>query len=185
MTAPAIPAPGTEDAIGMERRSLAALARALDAANVRYLIAGGLAVVAHGYVRYTSDLDLVLDPDPAAMGRAVVELSALGYRPRLPVRFEDLADAGKRAEWAKEKGMMVFSLISPEHDKTNVDVFLECPFDFESAYARALRGATEGGLELTFVPLDELLEMKRRAGRRNDLDDIEKLELLRDEENRR
>jgi predicted nucleotidyltransferase len=32
--------------------------RALNDANVRYLIVGGLAVVAHGYVRFTQDIDL-------------------------------------------------------------------------------------------------------------------------------
>ncbi len=34
--------------------------RALNDADVRYLIVGGLAVVAHGYVRFTQDIDLVI-----------------------------------------------------------------------------------------------------------------------------
>jgi hypothetical protein len=47
----------------MQRRSIEAIVQALDAANVRYLIAGGLAVVAHGHLRFTADVDLVLDPE--------------------------------------------------------------------------------------------------------------------------
>ena len=39
----------------MERRSIEVIIRALNEAHVRYLIAGGLAVVAHGYVRFTAD----------------------------------------------------------------------------------------------------------------------------------
>lgn len=45
----------------MERRSVEAIVRALNDAGVRYLIAGGVAVVAHGYVRFTADLDVILD----------------------------------------------------------------------------------------------------------------------------
>ena len=36
------------------------IVRCLNAASVRYLAAGGLAVNAHGFVRYTNDLDLVV-----------------------------------------------------------------------------------------------------------------------------
>ena len=53
----------------MERRSVEAIVEGLNRAQVRYLIVGGLAVVAHGFVRFTADIDLVLDPDPAATAR--------------------------------------------------------------------------------------------------------------------
>jgi len=56
---------------------------------VRYLVVGGLAVVAHGHARFTGDLDLVLDLDPANALRAVETLAALDYRPK----------AVRRAEW--------------------------------------------------------------------------------------
>jgi hypothetical protein len=48
----------------MDRSSLETVIGALNAAPVRYLIAGGLAVIAHGYLRLTKDLDLVLSLDP-------------------------------------------------------------------------------------------------------------------------
>jgi len=44
----------------MKLADVAAILRALNDADVRYLIVGGLAVIAHGYVRYTADLDIVL-----------------------------------------------------------------------------------------------------------------------------
>ena len=43
----------------MEKRSVEAVVRGFNEAQVRYLIAGGVAVVAHGYVRFTADLDLI------------------------------------------------------------------------------------------------------------------------------
>jgi hypothetical protein len=44
----------------MKLASFDALVSALQQAGVRYLIAGGLAVNAHGYLRFTKDVDLVL-----------------------------------------------------------------------------------------------------------------------------
>lgn len=44
----------------MEVRSVEAIVRALNDASVQYLIVGGLAVNAHGYERFTKDVDLVI-----------------------------------------------------------------------------------------------------------------------------
>jgi predicted nucleotidyltransferase len=40
--------------------SFEAIAEAFQIASVRYLVAGGLAVNAHGYLRFTKDVDLVI-----------------------------------------------------------------------------------------------------------------------------
>ena len=42
----------------MKLASFDALVSALQQAGVRYLIAGGLAVNAHGYLRFTKDVDV-------------------------------------------------------------------------------------------------------------------------------
>ncbi len=169
----------TRGRFDVERRSIEAVVRALENARVRYLFAGGLAVVAHGFGRVTYDLDLVLDPDPGALARAVGALEALGYVPRAPVAFAEDADAAKRAEWAREKHMSVFSLASAQHPTTEISLFLEPPFEFDAAHARAFVLTTEAGVPLAFVSLDDLIAMKRRAGRPRDLADVEGLESLR------
>jgi len=162
----------------MERHSVAAIVRALNEAEVRYLIVGGLAVVAHGYVRFTADIDLVLDPEAAATRRAVAALGALGYRPRAPVAFEDFANPEMRSRWARDKGLTVFSAFSPDHTATELDLFVEAPFDFERAYGNAVRFEVAPGREATFVGMSDLIEMKRRAGRPQDLQDVDALESL-------
>lgn len=48
----------------MRLASFEAIVRALNAAKVRYLVAGGMAVNAHGYLRFTQDVDLVVALDP-------------------------------------------------------------------------------------------------------------------------
>ena len=56
---------------------LRALLEALNAQGVRFVVIGGVAVGAHGYVRGTEDLDLVPDPDPANLDRLTEALAKL------------------------------------------------------------------------------------------------------------
>jgi hypothetical protein len=159
-----------------ERRSIEAIVESLNRAGVRYLVVGGLAVVAHGFVRFTADIDLVLDPDPGATRRAIEALSGLGYRPRAPVSFAEFADPDRRRAWAREKGLRVFSVFSDRYPATEIDLFVETPFEFERAYASADRFEVASGIEATFVCLPDLIAMKRRAGRPQDLQDVAELE---------
>lgn len=69
---------------------------ALNAAGVRYVIVGGLAVMAHGYQRTTVDLDLVVQLVPQNLLTALEALASLGYQPRIPVSAEQFADPLQR-----------------------------------------------------------------------------------------
>lgn len=151
--------------------------QALEAAEVRYLVVGGVAVVMHGHPRFTADLDLVVSLDSANALAAVRALGTLGYRPRAPVPAEQFADADVRRTWIAEKGLTVFSLWSPDHPGTDVDLFVDEPFAFEVSYARGVR-ADLGTTQAMVVSLEDLVELKRRAGRPRDLEDIAALEAI-------
>ena len=69
----------------MRLDSIERIARALNDGEVRFIVVGGLAVVAHGYGRQTQDLDLVIQLEPGSIHRAFEELARLGYRPRVRV----------------------------------------------------------------------------------------------------
>ena len=149
---------------------------ALLEAEVRFLVAGGLAVVAHGHSRVTHDLDVVIALDEENLRRALEVLQRLGFLPRLPVAAEDFCDAAIRRKWIEEKHLQVFSMVSEEKGGLVVDIFADSPFDFEEERARAhivsLPGLPEG---VPFVSKQTLLAMKRRAGRAIDKDDIARL----------
>jgi hypothetical protein len=49
----------------------------LNVDDVQFVVIGGVAVGAHGYVRGTEDLDLVPDPDPENLKRLAGTLSKL------------------------------------------------------------------------------------------------------------
>lgn len=163
----------------MVARSVEQIFRSLNDAGARYLVAGGLAVVAHGFVRFTNDVDIVLDLAESNCRAALGALARLGYRPLVPVSLGEFADAAKRRAWARDKGARVFQLFSDAHPATRIDLFLEAPFDFDEVYSRRSRQTVEPDLEVPFVGLEDLIDMKRRAGRPQDLADADKLEQLR------
>jgi len=160
----------------MEKNSVETVVRALNEKQVQYLIVGGVAVVAHGYTRFTADLDLVLAMDRENLAHAVSSIKSLGYRPRVPVAFEEFIEPDNRGRWKSEKNMLVFSLFSPTHPMTNIDLFLEPPFDFAAAYSRVMRLEVVTGVAATFCSLDDLIAMKKVAARGKDLLDVAQLE---------
>ena len=93
----------------MNLQSLEAVASALDQFAVRYLVAGGLAVNAHGYLRYTADIDLVIAFDPANIEAAFRAVATLGYRPAVPITAKQFSDPVLRQQWRDHKGMMVLN----------------------------------------------------------------------------
>jgi hypothetical protein len=160
----------------MQQRSVEEIVKALNDASVRYLIAGGLAVVAHGHLRFTADVDLILDLDEDNARRALAAFSALGYRPRAPVALEEFASPEARSHWVQEKGLTVFSLHSPQHGATEIDLFVELPLDFDRAYGAATRLEVATSVFATFLGFEDLIALKKKAGRPQDLMDIEQLQ---------
>jgi hypothetical protein len=61
--------------------SFESLAPAPDAAGVRYLVAGGLAVAAHGYLRFIKDVDIVVQRVPGNIERTFTALASLSINP--------------------------------------------------------------------------------------------------------
>jgi predicted nucleotidyltransferase len=156
---------------------------ALNRARVRYLVVGGVAVVLHGYLRTTADLDLVIQLEHQNTLRAMQALRNLQYRPRAPVPAEAFAESGAREHWIRDQGLTVFSLWSPAHPTLEIDLFVSEPFDFDAVYSRALRVPLEK-IEATVIALDDLIALKRRVGRPRDVEDVAALESLRETKGR-
>lgn len=161
----------------MKLADVTAILEALNEAEARYLIVGGIAVVAHGYVRYTADLDIVLNLERENVIRAMNALEAIGYRPLVPVKGTDFADEALRRSWIEEKNMIVFQMLNPNRESTRLDVFVEEPFSFSDEYAAA-SWEDVSGVRSPVVQFAELIRLKRASGRPQDLTDIEQLESI-------
>jgi predicted nucleotidyltransferase len=162
----------------MKVGSFEAIVHALNAEEVRFIVVGGLAVITHGYGRKTRDVGLVIRLESASIVRAFQALAKIGYHPRVPITAEQFADPLQRTSWMEEKQMQVLNFFSDAHRETPLDIFISEPFDFEEEYRAALVEESSPGLPVRIVRLSTLLEMKRRAGRTQDLADIDELNLL-------
>lgn len=170
----------------MKLASFEAIVHALNGGEVRFIVVGGVAVNAHGYLRFTKDVDVVIQLAPRDIKSAFHALEQIGYRPSNPITAEDFADATQREIWRREKGMMVLKMWSDAHNETPLDIFVYEPFDFDAEYERAL--VQEDEIPARFAAIPALIAMKQVADRAQDRIDIEKLrliaELSRDESER-
>lgn len=151
--------------------------RALEDADVRYVVVGGLATVLHGYARLTVDIDLVVDLAPEEARKAVEVLTGLGLVPRVPVAASGFADPSTREGWIRDKHMRVFTMIDRNNPMRQVDLFVESPIPFDSLWERS-ETMPLAGTRVRVACIDDIIRMKRIAARPQDLVDIEALQAI-------
>jgi predicted nucleotidyltransferase len=158
--------------------------RALGEAGVRSLIVGGVAVVMHGFLRATADLDLVLDLAPENVRRAIDVFEREGFRPRPPVPLRSFENPEARRVWKEEKNLLAFSLWHPHEAGFEVDLLIDAPSPFQEMWERGV-SASVGDVTVRVVAIDDLVTMKRGSTRAQDAEDVEALLRLKEEHERR
>ncbi len=164
----------------MELVMIESIFHGLNEAGVRYLVVGGMAVVAHGYLRLTVDVDLFVDLAEDNLRKCLTVFEKLRYVPRPPVALTDFLCQENRRRWRIERNLLVFSLWNPDHPSTEVDLFNEEPFPFTDGLARSVRIDLSQHIRVPVIGLDDLICMKQKAGRPKDLDDIEQLRKIKE-----
>ena len=150
----------------------------LNAGGVRYVVVGGLATVLHGYARLTADVDLAVDLAPEEATKMIQVLVAKGFRPQVPVLPQEFANPIVREIWLREKHMRAFSLVDPTNPMRVVDLLLKPEVPFEELLARS-QEVVLNRTKIKIASIDDLIALKRYAGRPQDLVDIEQLETIR------
>ena len=139
---------------------------------------GGLATVLHGYARLTADVDLAVDLAPEEATKMIQVLVAKGFRPQVPVLPQEFANPIVREIWLREKHMRAFSLVDPTNPMRVVDLLLKPEVPFEELLARS-QEVVLNRTKIKIASIDDLIALKRHAGRPQDLVDIEQLETIR------
>jgi hypothetical protein len=155
----------------------AALMRRLHEADVLYIVIGGFAVIAHGVVRATKDLDIVPEPSLDNLTRLADLLDALGSEHIGVGDFDqrefpfDPTDPGQLAEGGN------FRL---ETSLGSLDVMQWVPgIAGDHAYNELAEHAITGeihGVPVRVCGLEHLRLMKGAAARPQDLQDLRDLE---------
>jgi predicted nucleotidyltransferase len=152
---------------------------ALTTRGVRFVVAGGVAVVLHGVERTTMDLDIALDFEPENVARFGEAMDALGLRPLVPMPVRALADPIMVRMMVEEKNAIVFMLADPAMPLRKVDVFLAVALRYENLEKDSIPVEIPG-IPLRVVSLERLLALKRAVDppRDKDLFDIRAIERL-------
>ena len=150
---------------GTLNKTLARLANDLDERGIDYIVIGAVALLAHGYPRFTEDIDLVMTRD--GLQKFHEELVGLGYAPAFP-------GARKRLRSTTD-GVSIEVMTTGEYPGDGKPKSVSMP---EPAVA-----ATEiDGIK--FVTLEKLIELKLASGisaadRLKDLADVQELIKIR------
>lgn len=145
---------------------------ALRDAGVRYAIVGGHAVALHGVVRGTLDIDVVVRWTRTTLVRAEAALNAIGLVSRLPVTAREVYDF--RDEYVRNRNLTAWNFYNPDDPLEQVDIIITDDLAGKRTKAVALPTGPVRVLSVT-----DLIAMKRRSGRPQDLEDVRALEKLR------
>jgi hypothetical protein len=136
----------------------------LNGAGVRYVVVGGIALIRHGVVRATRDVEVVIAPDEdnlAVVRELITEWAAT--RPDGSALDPDAVALGR-----------TINLRTPHGD---LDLLREpgSPLSFRELDARADERRVDG-VPARICSLADLVALKRMAGRERDLVDLSDLE---------
>jgi predicted nucleotidyltransferase len=149
----------------------------LNSLGIDYLVVGGLAVNFHGVPRTTYDIDLMVSFETQNILKLVTKLTQWGYRPKIPIDPTDLADETKRTSWILEKEMKALNFYSETLPIGEIDILIDSPIPFEKLKSRAIRVELRDE-RIPTVSIHDLIELKLRAGRKQDLADVEHLKVV-------
>ena len=138
------------------------LLKSLKEHKVEFVVIGATAFPVHGYARATLDIDIFIRPTEVNAQRTWNALKTFGY---------DLTDVEKK-DLLKRK-----LLIRQYAVETDIHPFVK-GISFEEVRKNKVR-AKFGNTFVYFASLDDLIKMKRAAGRPKDLEDLKYLKKLK------
>ncbi len=137
---------------------ISSLLKSLNARRVRYVIIGGLALPAHGYVRFTADIDIFVEPTQANMRRTIAALAQVGY---------DVS--GLTVEEMLQKKILFRQYI------LHADIHPSATgVTFSAVWRNRVKDKIEG-VPVFVAGMDDLIKMKRAANRPKDREDLKAL----------
>lgn len=136
-----------------------------------YAIVGGFAMILHGAVRGTIDLDLVIHLTIKDFNQLEATLLSLGLKPRLPVNAEMVFRF--RKEYITEKNLIAWSFYNPNQAHEVVDIIITEDLKKIKTVKKAY-----AGIKLSVIKIEDLITMKTKANRAQDLADIEALKII-------
>lgn len=138
------------------------LLRLFNAHNVKYVVIGATAFPVHGYARTTLDTDIFIKPSKKNAGQCLKALKKFGY---------DISDISIAVFLQKKTLFRQYLLEIDIHPYVKGATF-------ETIWKHRVRKKM-GKTMVNFASLDDLIRMKRAAGRPKDKQDLKVLQALK------
>ncbi len=137
--------------------------RLLNEHQVEYVVLGGYAVIVHGYVRTTGDVDILINTTEENAGKILIVMLKFGYN----VYDFELSD------FMQEPGC-----ISLDRYNGKIEILTSTlGVTFNECFTNKIIVETEG-VPINFISLTDLIKNKQAVGRPKDLEDVRNLKNL-------
>ncbi|MHB1948967.1 MAG: nucleotidyltransferase domain-containing protein [Gammaproteobacteria bacterium] len=139
--------------------------------KIPYAIVGGYAVALLGATRGTVDVDFITRLEEQIFLKIEEAFKSLGFVSRLPVTAKEVFMF--RQEYIEKRNLIAWSFYNPRNPLEIVDIIITENLDDFTTVNRTLDGQ-----KIKVLSKADLIRMKKKSGRPQDLIDIEALEKL-------
>jgi hypothetical protein len=149
------------------------VASAMEKFKVPFVVVGGYALALHGIVRATMDVDFVIHLTEGNLQAAENALNSVGLQSRIPVRASDVYKF--RKEYIEKRNLLAWSFADFKNPTRQVDILIDVDKDDLEVVKISV-----GGHKIPVVSLRSLQKMKEKAGRPQDLVDVQNIKEVLD-----
>ncbi len=147
------------------------LVKGLNQQKIPYAIVGGVAVALHGAPRGTINIDIVIKHTVGFFKSVETCLKGLGFLPRLPVTANEVF--AFKNEYISRRNLIAWSFYNPTNPLEVIDIILTHDLSDMKTVNKKMGPST-----LKVLAVEDLINMKKKSGRPQDIEDIKVLKEL-------
>jgi hypothetical protein len=123
----------------------------------------------HGVVRGTIGIDLILNWSLDNLEKLEKILKEMGLVSRLPVMSKEIFNF--RDEYITNRNLIAWNFYKPSSPVEQVDIIIT-----ENLKGKKIKSVNIKGTNINFLAIKDLIKMKKKAGRPQDIEDAKALE---------
>ncbi|MBI4041894.1 MAG: hypothetical protein HY391_00295 [Deltaproteobacteria bacterium] len=150
--------------------------RAFSSSQIRYAIVGGFAVVAHGAMRLTMDLDLAITLNTHDLKKAWEILKQLDFKIQQPVLKSDFVNPTRLKQIAQEKHARALTFYHAKQPYLVIDLMIDENAELKDEEIVEMFFL---GVRCPIITLKKLIELKAKSDREKDLADARSLRKIK------
>jgi hypothetical protein len=147
------------------------IANCLKSHKIPYAIVGGYDVALHGAPRGTVDVDFIVQWEEKVFVAVELALKSIGLQSRLPVTAKEVFQF--RKEYIEKRNLIAWSFYNPRNPIEIVDVIITENLEDCSVVEKIIANS-----RIKILSKKDLIKMKKKSGRPQDLIDVEALEKI-------